>query len=55
VLSSPVPFRTYLDDPPLLLAYHAPYGWIVPICVGGALIGHILVLRRLRNLRPHRT
>lgn len=47
--SSPVPFRTYLQDPPVLLAFHFPYGWIVPICVGGALFGHLLVFRRLRR------
>jgi len=45
--SSPVPFRTYLNDPPVLLAFHFPYGWIVPICVGGALFGHLVLFRRL--------
>jgi hypothetical protein len=45
--SSPMPFRTYLQDPPVLLAFHFPYGWIVPICVGGALFGHLLVFRWL--------
>jgi hypothetical protein len=45
--SSPVPFRTYLDDPPVLLAFHFPYGLIVPLCVGGALFGHLLVFRAL--------
>lgn len=46
-LSSPVPFRSYLNDPPVLLAFHFPYGLIVPICVGGALLGHLLVFRVL--------
>jgi hypothetical protein len=45
--SSPVPFRTYLNDPPVLLAFSFPHGWIVPICVGGALFGHLLVFRQL--------
>ena len=45
--SSPVPFRTFANDPPVLLAFHFPYGWIVPFCVGGALLGHVLVFRRL--------
>jgi hypothetical protein len=49
--SSPVPFRTYLNDPPVLLAFHFPYGWIVPICVGGALFGHLLVFRWLARAR----
>jgi hypothetical protein len=37
-----------MSDPPLLLAFHFPYGFIVPICVGGALLGHLLVFRWLR-------
>jgi len=49
--SSPVPFRTYLQDPPVLLAFHFPYGWIVPICVGGALFGHVLVFRSTKRGR----
>ena len=47
VLSSPVPIRSYLNDPPVLLAFHFPYGWIVPVCVGGAMFGHLLVFRWL--------
>jgi len=47
VRSSPVPFRSYLNEPVLLLAYHAPYTWIVPVCVAGALFGHIIAFRRL--------
>lgn len=47
VLSSPVPFRQFLNDPPVLLALHFPYGWIVPFCVGAALTGHVIVFRWL--------
>jgi hypothetical protein len=47
VTSSPVPFRQYLNDPPVLLAYHVPYGLIVHVCVAGALFGHLLVYRWL--------
>ena len=50
-LSVPSPLRMYLNDPPVLLAFHAPYSWIVPICVGGALFGHLLVFRRLTRDR----
>jgi hypothetical protein len=52
--SSPVPFRTYLQDPPVLLAFHFPYGWIVPICVGGALFGHLLAFRWLARAARRR-
>lgn len=47
VLSSPVPFRVFTNDPTLLLAYHAPYAWIVPMCVAPALAGHLLLFRWL--------
>jgi hypothetical protein len=46
--STPGPLRTYLDDPPILLAFHAPYTWILPICVAGAFAGHLICFRRLR-------
>ncbi|MEN9579050.1 MAG: hypothetical protein RJA70_2059 [Pseudomonadota bacterium] len=47
VRSTPWPLRTYTNDPPVLLVFHAPYTWIVPICVAGALFGHVLVFRWL--------
>lgn len=54
VLSSPIPLRRYLEDPPVLLAYHVPYVWIVPVCVAGALFGHVLVFRWLFRTRGAR-
>lgn len=47
--SMPGPLRTYMDDPPILLALHAPYTWIVPICVASALAGHLLTFRALAD------
>lgn len=47
VRSSPVPLRAYWNEPPVLLALHAPYTWIAPVCVGGALLGHLITFRRL--------
>ncbi len=47
VRSSPVPLRTYTEEPAVLLAFHAPYTWILPICVAGALFGHLVTFRRL--------
>jgi len=46
VMSSPLPFA-WDTRPPLLLAYHLPYTFIGPICVGGALFGHIVLFRAL--------
>ena len=47
VLSSPIPARAYDDDPVLLLAFSSPYVWIVPVCISGALFGHVVALRAL--------
>ena len=45
-LSLPVPFGWNVS-PPLMLAMHLPYAWIVPVCVAGALCGHIVLTRAL--------
>ncbi len=46
LLSSPVPFG-WPVDPPLQLAFHLPYALIGPVCVGGALFGHLVLTRAL--------
>ncbi|MEM7153947.1 MAG: hypothetical protein AAF799_13945 [Myxococcota bacterium] len=51
ILSSPVPFRMYTEGPAVLLVFHFPYGWILPMCVAPALAGHILVFRWLWHTR----
>ncbi len=51
VLSSPVPFRVFTNEPAVLLVFHFPYGWILPMCVAPALAGHVLVFRWLRRTR----
>jgi hypothetical protein len=48
-MSSPLPIG-WGQDPPLLLALHLPYALIAPVCVVGALAGHIVLTRAL--LRP---
>lgn len=50
VLSSPVTF-CWLVEPKLELIYHIPYALIIPICIGGALIGHIALTRALVRSR----
>jgi hypothetical protein len=47
VFSAPVPFGWQDVTPKLLLPYHLPYALIVPVCVGGALAGHIILTRAL--------
>ncbi len=46
ILSSPVPFG-WDTQPPLQLAFFIPYAWILPVCVGGALAGHVVLTRAL--------
>ena len=47
LLSVPGPLRAYTEGAPLLLAFHLPFAWIVPFCVAGALLGHVLTIRQL--------
>ena len=51
IFSSPLPFAWNVT-PPLLLIFHLPFAYIVPVCVGGALAGHIILTRAL--LKPKR-
>ena len=46
VMSSPLPFAWQVN-PPLQLAFHLPYALIIPVCIGGALFGHIVLTRAL--------
>jgi ABC-type xylose transport system permease subunit len=46
ILSTPVPFGWDIE-PKLLLAFHLPYALIGPVCVGGALFGHLVLTRAL--------
>jgi hypothetical protein len=46
ILSTPVPFGWDIE-PKLLLAFHLPYAFIGPVCVGGALFGHLVLTRAL--------
>ena len=50
VLSGPVAFGWADVTPKMLLPFYLPYALILPVCVGGALIGHIVLTRAL--LRP---
>ncbi len=50
LLSAPVPFGWGVT-PPLTLAFHLPYALIGPVCVGGALVGHLVLTRALLRSR----
>jgi hypothetical protein len=46
LFSSPLPFA-WPVVPPLQLAFHLPYALIAPVCVAGALAGHVVLARAL--------
>lgn len=47
VLSTPVPFRVFLHDPPNLLASTFPYVWLPSFLVQVAVGSHVLIFRKL--------
>ncbi len=55
VLSSGLPFAWKDVSPPLQLAMYLPYAWIGPVCVGGALAGHVILTRALLRARASGT
>jgi hypothetical protein len=51
ILSSPLPFAWPDVSPRLALGMVLPYAWIGPVCVGGALAGHVILTRALLRAR----
>ena len=49
MMSSPLPFA-WPVTPALQLVLYLPYAWIGPVCVAGALAGHVVLTRAL--LKP---
>jgi hypothetical protein len=49
VLSTPVPFRAFINDPPNLLPSTFPYIWLPTFLVQAALFGHLMIFRAIRR------
>jgi hypothetical protein len=49
LLSAPLPFRQFMEGPPVVLVYHAPFNWILNVHVFTALVGHLVLFRALRR------
>ena len=49
LLSAPTPFRTFHNEPANVWVTHAPWVWLPAVYVLAAIVGHILVYRRLRH------
>ena len=48
ILSAPTPLKQF-DGPALTLVFEAPFNWIASVLVMTALLGHILVFRKLAH------
>jgi hypothetical protein len=46
IMTSPVPFG-WPVEPKLMLVAYLPYAYIGPVCVAGALAGHVILTRKL--------
>lgn len=51
ILSAPVPFRTFHNAPANVWVTRAPWVWLPLLMVPMALLGHLLVFRRLKMIR----
>ena len=49
LLSAPVPFRKFMNEPANTWILHAPWVWLPSVMVLAAILGHLLVFRRLRR------
>lgn len=47
-LSAPLPIRVFMNEPANVWITHAPFIWLPAVMVFSAILGHIIVLRRLR-------
>lgn len=48
LLSAPTPLRTFHDEPANVWVTRAPFVWLPAVMVLAALVGHLLLFRRLR-------
>ena len=51
VLSAPVPFRVFMNEPASVFVTTVPYVWLPAILVQAAWFGHLLVFRNLWRYR----
>jgi hypothetical protein len=51
ILSAPLPFRVFWNEPANVWVTRAPWVWLPSVMVLAALLGHIVVFRRLRAER----
>lgn len=47
ILSTPVPFRVFMNEPANVWIAHPPFVWLPSVMVGMALMGHLVIFRHL--------
>ena len=47
MLSSPLPFRTFFNEPAVLLVFDAPFNWVPTVHVWVAWVSHLVLFRAL--------
>ena len=47
ILSAPTPFRVFVEGPPNVFVTQVPFVWLPVVLVQAALVGHLLLFRRL--------
>ena len=55
ILSTPVPFRQFHNDPPNVLVLDVPFVWLPTVMVLAALFGHLAIARKLLGWGLHDT
>lgn len=50
ILSTPYPFRYFMNEPANLIVFHFPFVWLPGFVVPVALLLHLISIRRLRQL-----
>lgn len=54
MLSAPIPIRVFMNEPANTWVLRAPFVWLPAVMVLAAILGHVLLFRRLRaEARPH--
>ena len=53
LLSSPLPFRTFFNEPAVLLVFDTPFNWVPSVHVWTAWVSHLIIFRALTRRSAH--
>jgi len=55
ILSAPLPFRVFMDEPSNIWVTQAPFVWLPTVMVAFAMLGHLVIFRHLRMVSSQQT